>query len=388
MLTMKKITQLLVLCLALPLPALADGLLAVDNPAKNDQEQRGYAALYVFEANDQIAMRQYGGDWQGAYSPRSGTNIGILSARAETGAQWQGYRVGVLYRAEALVEANRDTSDLVRQYENNSGYDVGRTYSLDYRIKGFEANGARLSKSYQLALASSWQMNVGLGLSYLHGKRIKLETASGQVVTLDAKDLDASARLDQTDSQLNVSDPAKFPVLFRRPTTPSGQGYALDVGMVLHHRASGASIELAVSDLFGRINWKNLPRNVTDYSTANKYYDSDGFAQFNPTATRTSSYQNLTQKLDPKLWLAASYPIGEFELQGATGYTRGYWFPQAAVGYRVNQQWRLKAEYDLRFHTLMLAIQSPWIYLGVRTDNANLDKAKAYGITGGIHLRF
>jgi len=388
MLTMKKITQLFVMFLALPLPALADGLLAVDNPAKNDQEQRGYAALHVFEANDQIAMRQYGGDWQGAYSPRSGTNIGILSARAETGAQWQGYRVGVLYRAEALVEANRDTSDLVRQYENNSGYDVGRAYSLDYRIKGFEANGARLSKSYQLALANSWQMNVGLGLSYLHGKRIKLETASGQVVTLNAKDLNASARLDQTDSQLNVSDPAKFPVLFRRLTTPSGQGYALDAGLVLHHRASGASIELAISDLLGRINWKNLPRNVTDYSTANKYYDSDGFAQFNPTATRTSSYQNLTQKLDPKLWLAASYPIGEFELQGATGYTRGYWFPQAAVGYRVNQQWRLKAEYDLRFHTLMLAIQSPWIYLGVRTDNANLDKAKAYGITGGIHLRF
>jgi hypothetical protein len=52
-----------------------------------------------------------------------------------------------LHRAEALVEANRDTSDLIRQYTNSSGYhDVGRTYQLDLKIKGFEASGSRLKK--------------------------------------------------------------------------------------------------------------------------------------------------------------------------------------------------------------------------------------------------
>ena len=192
-------------------------------------------------------------------------------------------------------------------------------------------------------------------MSYLHGKRLKLASASGQVVTLNTKDFNAGVSLNDTDSRVNVGDPAKFNELLGRLAAPSGQGYALDAGLVLRHRDSGARVELAVADLAGRMNWRDVPNNVTHYSNATKYYDANGYVQFNPSTTRTSSYQNLSQKLDPKLWLAASYPVGNFEVQGATSYTRGYWLPQAGVSYRLNPQWRLKAEYDLRFHTLMLA---------------------------------
>ncbi len=378
----------LLLCLMFPLLGHTEGLLAVDNPAKNGQGNKVYAALEAFEGNDQVAMRQYGSDWQGSYSPRHGTNIGLLSARTEAGVQWQGYRLGALYRAEALVEANRDTSDLVRQYNNSSGYDVGRTYQLDYQIKGFEADGARLSKSFQLNLGGQWQMDLGVGLSYLRGKRIKLETASGQVVTLNSKDFNAGVHLNDSDSQMNITDLASFNAPFGRLAAPSGDGYAVDAGVVLRHRESGVSIELAVADLAGRINWKNLPNNVTDYSNATKYYDADGYVQFNPTATRTSSYQDVSQNLDPKLWLAASYPIGDFEVQGAASYTRGYWFPQAGIKYHINPRWAVNADFDFRFNTFGLSLQHQWFYLGLRMDNTNMDTARAYGLNGGINIPF
>ena len=142
---MKKIAPGLFLSVVFPLLGHAEGLLAVDNPARNGQERGVYASLEAFEGNDQVAMRQYGGGWQGDYTPRNGTNLGLLAARAETGVQWQGYRLGALYRAVALVEASRDASDLVRQYKQSNGYDLGRTYQLDYRLKGFEADGAHLS---------------------------------------------------------------------------------------------------------------------------------------------------------------------------------------------------------------------------------------------------
>jgi len=388
MVMMKKTTFGCLLCVVYPVLGHAEGLLGIDNPAKNGQERMGYAVLEAFEGNDQVAMRQYGGDWQGGYSPRTGTNIGLLAARTETGVQWQGYRLGALYRAEALVEANRDTSDLVQQYKNNSGYEMGRTYALDYRIKGFEAAGAHFSKSFQLHLGSQWQMDWGLGLSYLQGQRIKLETVAGQVVTLNAKDFNASASRDSSDSQLNVSDLAQFNPPAGRLAAPSGDGYAVDAGMVLRHRESGASIELAVADLAGRLNWKDLPNNVANYSNATKYYDANGYVQFNPSATRTSRYQDLSQNLDPKLLLAASYPMGDFELQGAASYTRGYWFPQAGIQYRINPQWGVKADFDFRFNTLGLALQHRWFYLGFRMDGTNADTAKAYGVTGGITLPF
>jgi hypothetical protein len=388
MVKMKKKSLRLLLVLMFPLLGHTEGLLAVDNPAKNGQGNKGYVALEAFEGNDQVAMRQYGGDWRGNYSPRNGANIGLLSARAETGVQWLGYRFGTLYRAEALVEANRDTSDLVQQYNNSSGYDVGRTYQLDYRITGFEADGARLSKSFQLNLDGQWQMDWGLGLSYLRGKRIKLETVTGQVVTLNSKDFNANANLNDSDSRINATDLASFNAPYGRLAVPSGQGYALDAGMVLRHRESGASIELAIADLAGRINWKDLPTNVTDYSTATKYYDANGYVQFNPMATRTSSYQNLSQNLDPKLLLAASYPIGDFELQGATSYTRGYWFPQAGVKYHINPQWVINADFDFRFNTFGFALQHRWFYLGLRMDSTDMDTAKAYGLNGGINIPF
>lgn len=385
---MKKITLGLFLCMEFPLLGHADGLLAVNNPAKNGLERQVYASGVAFAANDQVAMQQYGGDWQGAYTPRNGTNLGLLAARAESGVQWHGFRLGALYRAEALVEANRDTSDLVRQYTNNSGYDVGRVYQLDLRIRGFEADGSRLSKSFQLHLGESWQMDLGAGLSYLHGKRIKLETVSGQAITLNSQDVNASASLNDTDSQMNITDLEKFNAPYGRLATPSGQGYALDAGMVLHHSASGFSAELAVADLAGSMDWKNLPNNVADISTANKYYDANGYVQFNPSATRTSSYRNLTQNLDPKLWLAANYPIGDYTVQGATSYTSGYWFPQAGIKYQFNPQWGGDADYDFRFNSVGLTLRHRWFFLGLRTDSTSIDKAKAYGLSAGVNVPF
>lgn len=375
-------------CFLCPVLGHAEGLLAVANPAKNGIGDKVYATTEAFEGNDQVAMRQYGGDWQGSYSPRSGTNIGLLSARAEAGLQWQGYRLGILHRAEAVVEANRDTADFVQQYSTRSGYDLGRTYQLDYQISGFEADGARLSRSFQLDLGSQWQMDWGLGLSYLRGNRIRLETVTGQAVAINSKDLNTGARMTSTDSQINVAKLAKFNAPFGLLLSPSGQGYALDAGLVLHHQKSGASLEMAVADLVGRMHWKDLPTNVSTYSSATKYYDADGYVQFNPSATRTSSYQNLSQVLDPKLWLAVNYPIGEFEVQGATSYTRGYWFPQAGAKYRINPQWGLGAVFDFRFRTFQLSLNHQFIYLALRADSINLGQARAYGISGGFNVPF
>lgn len=378
----------LTVCFLCPLLGHAEGLLAVDNPAKNGLDNKAYATFDAFEGNDQVAMHEYGGGWQGNYSPRSGTNIGLLSVRTEIGVQSQGYRLGILYRAEDVVEASRDTADLVQQYSTRSGYDVGRTYQLDYQISGFEADGVRLSRSFQFNFGSQWQMDWGLGLSYLHGKSIRLETVTGRAVSINPKDFNSGAIMTSTDSQINVGNLATFNAPFGRLLAPSGQGYALDAGFVLHHQRSGASFEMAVADLVGRMNWKDLPTNVSTYSSATKYYDADGYVQFNPSKTRTSSYQDLSQILDPKLWLAVNYPIGEIEVQGATSYTRGYWFPQAGVKYRINPQWALGAGIDFRFRTFLFSLNHQFGYLALRAESPNLGEARAYGFSGGVTVPF
>lgn len=390
---MKKIwNTALPLCIRLGLGILsplvhAEGLLAVNNPAKNGLETGAYASAEVFEGNDQIAMAQYGNDWRGDYSPRSGQNLGLLAARGDVGAQWNGYRLGALYRAEALVQANRDTSDLVRQYSSNSGYDAGRSYQIGYQINGFEADGVRLSKSFQQNLNLNWQVSWGAGASLLRGKQVKVETASGQVTTLNAKDFNANVAQTSTDSTLDTSGTGKFNSPYGVRPSVSGQGYALDLGVVLL-RQDGLRLEAAVNDLAGRMAWKNLPEYAANYASAIKYYDANGYVRFNPTATAQSSYRDLTQTLDPKVWLAVGYPLGGFELQAASSYTQGFWFPEAGVAYQLNPQWRLNADFDFRFNTVSMSVHHQWFYLALRTQSSDFDQSKAYGVSGGLNIRF
>lgn len=363
------------------MPALvcAEGLLAVNNPATNGTERGVYASMQAFEGNDQVAMRQYGGDWQGDYSPRSGTNLGLLAARAEAGVQWNGYRLGGLYRGEALVEASRDTSDLVRGEKTRTGYESGRPYGVDYRIKGFEADGVRLSKSFQMAWGADWQLDWGGGASYLRGKRIKLESITGQVTSITTPaSVSFGASLDDIDSN-------KPNVVAQN--APLGEGYSLDAGLVLRRR-DGLRLEAAVNDLAGRMNWRNLPRNVMTANSATAFYDASGYINYRAALNGQYSSTELTQALDPKVWLAVAYPLDNFEVQGAASFTRGYWFPQAGVAYHLNPAWQVKADYDFHFKTVGLDLRHRWFSVGLRADSADVSSAKAYGLNAGVNIPF
>lgn len=386
---MKSIIAVIFVALIAAQAGHAEGLLAIDNPARNGQATKAYATMDAFAGNDQVVMRKYAGNWGGSYSPRNGNNIGLLAIRTEAGAQWQGFRLGIFQRAEALVDTNRDTADLVQQYNTRSGYTLGRTYALDYHIKGFQASGARLSKSFELSVASPWQIHVGLGLSYLKGQQVKIETVTGQIVTLNAKDFTASAN--RSTSSADSIDLSKFPqttpARVQMPA-PSGAGYAADIGLMVVHPSSGAVFELAIADLFGQIDWTDLPNTTTLYNNATKYYDANGWVNFNPKVSSAITYQNISQKLDPKLRLAAHYPMGGFDLNAATDFTQGNWFVQTGLGYHITPRWAVTADIDWRFNTLGLAVQHDWFYISLKTDNLSLAAAKAYGLTAGVKFQF
>jgi hypothetical protein len=149
-------------------------------------------------------------------------------------------------------------------------------------------------------------------------------------------------------------------------------------------------LELAVADLLGHIDWNDLPSNDATYlsGAAAKFYDGNGYVNYYPAASRMSSYQNLVQSLNPKLWLAANYPLGMIRLQAGTSFTQGNWFPQLGVGYQFNPRWQLKADFDVRFRTLSVSLEHPWFCLSLRTDSGNADTSKAYGLSGTISIPF
>lgn len=365
--------------------AQAEGLLLIDNPARNTEPVGVYAVVEGFEASDAVAIRQFIGDWQGTYTPQSGNNIAVMAARAEVGVQWNGYRLGTLYRAQALVQANRDTSDLVRAYNTRSGYEAGRAYAMDYRMSGFAANGLRLGRGQQLDLGTDWAVRWGVSGSLLNGSQLKLENANGQALALNAQDFNANVAMQTTNSAMDTRDPTQFNPFVQTQQGFGGQGYAVDAG-AFFQRSDGLQIEVAVNDLAGQMDWKNVPMRLTNYSTATKSYDADGYVHYNPTATTLSSYVNTTQMLDPKLWLAVSYPLGSTQLQIATSHIADIWLPELNATFAVATDWRLKTGYDVRFGTLLLALQHPHFELSLRTDDLALGQAKGYGLRLAVTL--
>lgn len=349
----------------LPVMVCAEGLLGVNNPAKN-------------------------GFGTGIYADYNGTS---QSLRGEAGAQWGGYRIGVLSRGEAMQASNADTLYILGKLNTGTSMAIGNIYRLDGRIRSFRADGVRLSKSFNTPLRAGWEMDWGGGVSYLRGKRIEIQTVTGQITSISAGNADFVITHEETDSKASslpsfLGAPYGFSAPFGLQKSPSGQGYALDVGMVLRHN-SGLRAELAVNDLAGRMEWKNLP---TYKESCNPCQVQNGLP---PTSgfSFASSYQDMTQKLEPKMLMSMSYPVGHFEVQGATSYTsdsysKESWFPQAGLTYRFSEDWAVNTDYDFRFRSVGVALQQKWFYLGVRTEGDNVNLENFSRVSGGVNIAF
>ena len=371
----------------------ADGLLAIDNPAKRVAHDGVYLNGEVFVGNDVVPMVDLAGSWRNGYSPRSSSNIAMLYARAELGVEWSDYRLGWLQRGEIFAQANRDTADLAHQYQIQTGYSAGKTYVVDYHFAGFDADGLKLSKSVRSEFGSGWQLTSGVGVSYLRGRKLKLETWSGSVTSINAQDFNATLDQNVASSDINIYDGQAFNAPYGRLASLSGQGYSVDTGLAFRHEPTGVEIDLAVADITGQMDWRNVPSNVSDLTTATKTYDANGYVQYDPAVSRTSSYRSVSMMLEPKIRLALSAPVSGVLPSGmrvllAVDSTRQTEFWQAGLSFYPITDWQCVVDADFRFQTISVALQHQYIHFGLRTDNLDFDRAKSLGVSVAVKLPF
>lgn len=366
---------------------LAAGLLSIDNPAAHPQTNGVFASAEAFEGRDH---NQLNSQWPADLGNKQ-HNVSILFARGEFGAQWQNWRVGVLHRGDGVMYANRDATNLAQQNVTASGYDTNRTYSIDYRVRGFEASGFKMSKSLDIPLdestfSNTWKLRGGVAVSVLRGKQLKQESISGQIVTTSSTDFNGGAQQSMANSAINTADPRYFNAPYGKQLPFSGNGYAADVGVTLKHIATGTSVELVIADIAGRMDWYNVPNYDAALNTANKFYDASGYANFNPTASSVSRYRNIQQTLDRKIRLSVSYPIRSWQLNAAADHTQGYTFLQTGIGYHATEKLIFKAEYDHHYKTIGLGVVHPYLELLLRIDNTQFDSAKALGLSAKFKM--
>lgn len=381
---MKKLT-FCILCL-LSSTAYAD-LLGLSNPADiaGKQGWSVYSSAQYLVATDFTSAKAFNGNWNRSYSPRNNTNLAIGITQLETGVSYDSWRLAGFYRQEQLIEANRDSLDLVYYNKQKLTMPAGRSFNTNLRIEGFEAQGLRLDKGFAFDFNENVSLSFGSGISLLRGTRVRLANANANV-TATATGYTYNATVEDSNSRASYPF-AAFPIT--QPGTPLGDGYALNLGAKVLW-AKGARLDFAVNDLFGQITWRNMPHTIEIANSAVIARDAAGNIYYNPTLNGANDLNRRTivQKLTTKAHTRFTYPVSDFNFFVGTSWMIGYWLPELGATYRIDEHWKASFDYDTRFKSIELGIQHPYGRLSARSSSATLSNAHAYGMNAEIRIPF
>jgi hypothetical protein len=329
----------------------------------------------AFFGNDIVPLTQINKDWSQGYHPRNGKNYALVSTRVEAGMQWQGFRLGYIDRNEWLATGNRDSLDIVRADRQKLDYDNGRNYVLDYRLRGFAADGARLTKSFSNALGSGWTLGWGGAASVLRGRRVRVEDISGSATATGGRNF--TANVDWTRDYSRTDTIAEgFAPAFQNGN-PSGQGYAADIGLSFA-RQDGLRFEWIASDVVGRMSWSDIPEKTLSGTNL------PGAALPGGRKWRV----DLAQSLPVKHALSVSIPTSFADIELGDTLYQGLHLPRIGLAKRLDAGWTARLDYDFRFSTVGVGLSYRWFYFNVRSDSLSVDKARAFGLGLGARLEF
>ena len=355
-------------------------LLGISNPADMAGKQgiSIYTDGHYFAGDDYVAVNQFSDNWNGSFTPRNGMNLAVLSARVETGASYDSWRVAALYRQEILIASNRDITDMMYYNKQHLSVPNGQSFNINLQVEGFDADGVRLDKGFILPQINGIALSAGAGISLLSGHSVRIGQVNGTAAsTITGYAYNATVEENYWK--------ASYPNLSN--ATPIGQGYALDMGAKAVF-PNGARLDLAANDLLGQMRWDNIPYINDTANSATLTRDSSGYISYNPTVSGIDYRRTLTQKLDTKLHAQLTYPVSNFDLSAGTDWTKGFWLPQVGATYRLNANWKATLDYDTRFSSVGLGIEHKWFYLNLRSESVSLGNSKAYGLAGGARVTF
>lgn len=375
---MKKTT----ICILLLFSCQANAdLLGLSNPAEM-AGKKGFAfhaATHYLTGADFTAAQELNGDWGGIYSPRN-NNLAILIAKVEAGVTYDSWRLSGIYRKDLLIEANRDMTDLIYYNRQRLVAPAGKTFIADLRIEGFEARGLRIDKGHALVMNDDVDLLLGAGISLLQGTRVRIANADG-IITSTATGYSYNATLNDSNSRATYQ--------FIRPASPEGRGYALNLGAKIIW-AKGAHLDFTVNDLLAQMTWRNMPNTIETANSAIIARDAAGYTYYNPTISGKNDINRRTivQRLTPRAHSRLTYPAADFDLFAGTGWMKGYWFPEAGVSWRINDNCKAVLDIETRFKTVGLGIAHKLGRLNARSSSITPSNAQAYGFNAEIYLPF
>ncbi len=333
-----------------------------------------------FIANDVISLKEFFGDWESRYHPKSGQNIALQSLRVDVGGVfYKDFYMGYFYRYDVFVKTQKDFADLYHTIKNKEDFPIGRTYKLDFHIEGIKESGLMIAKSVKLYHDSTHQLSLGLGLSLLFGHDMQDGDIDGSAHTPSEKvyEITSHSTYDYTYNYLYDLD----------VQSASGVGFGSDISLEYHDSAYDLHMSIMINDLFSKIYWKDLPYSAVDIETKNKSFDSDGYVKYAPSISGLEVYRDTTQTLEPKVKLSFLKGVyHDMQVGAGVSFAYGENFPYLCVAKDFSKWQNVALSYESRFGSFGVDYHDRFFHLGISSDA--LSDASALGLRAGVDYRF
>lgn len=358
--------------------ASAANLLALTNPALIAEERGIYFSGSAFLGSTFAPIREVHSDLRDDYAPRAGRNLALVAARAESGVDWQGFRVGAVYRHEWFGAVGRETLDVYRADRLSLNQAIGATYPIDYRFAGFAARGLQFGKALRMSIDSNWSLKLGATANLLQGQKLREELWSGNALATAPRSLSYSGDATRTWAVSGFDDIASSFIPAYRQGHPGGRGYSIDLGLRLA-RHDGTFFEWTAADAASRMHWTDIPQITFSGSTG----------VYNGIFPSGKKWRiNIDERLPVKQAMRLSVPVHPAHLEFSDSVMQGYHFP--AIGLRKEYASGLstRLDYDFRFRSVGVNIAKGAMRFGVRSDTIQLTQARALELDMGFKIDF
>ncbi len=356
---------------ALAQMSVADSDIALHAP---DPAWRAYGKAQAWAAYDAIPIRGFAGDWGAHYTPRDGRNVFLQRDRVEAGVEKDGWRLGLEYRLEISLDANRDTVEMYHLYQQRKDPDGARRYRADAHLKAWAAGGMRIGRTFALGD----KLLMISGAAYGHARN-RDGSASGGVTYAPAD----AYRFDGV--YFGANSNYRYPFMPEAEQKSSGATVSAALQWPL---SSQLTAHVAVNDLWSRMRWTNLPSIDKVIHSDVRTVDSDGYLNYQPQIYGKSSLIERRGTIGASTALHLSYVLNQWTLRAGVERINGTNIARLSGSYATSSWGAFSTSYDARFNMVGLGYEYGALRARISGNRLPLADSSAFSAELGLHYLF
>lgn len=291
-------------------------------PAPSSQV-RAYVRAQGWAYSQPVPIDAYIEDWDAPLGSGSDA-FGFL--HAESGVVWDGWRVGIAFQRQYVIEANRDAARLYHLERSDAPAPPNTTYDVRLEAHLYSARGIRIGRDIQLPTHGDVRITLSPSIVAWEASALENGSINGVATTNADGELTYQASLDHTYSKDHLLDRPVGDVRGR------GASFDLDATIAVPDRWS---LELTTTNLLGRLWWRDAPYTTGQLDSDTRQSGSDGGIKFNPTLRGFEGNASYRQRMPLFAYAAFRRVWGPYDLGLSLTHTDIDTFPGIRAGHHV-----------------------------------------------------